>query len=89
MKYQTKYYIMGTVCLVVAMLFATILPPLIKHFNFIYVEDYMFVAMKFFMLVACGAYYLFAPKYFKEQLLNILIALLAYILYVRLYNLIF
>lgn len=82
MKYQKKYYIRGTILLVLAMLFATVIPAYFKIHPAKYVEDYMFIVMKFILLTACGVYYLFSPKYYKEQILDIITAMVIYLMYI-------
>lgn len=89
MKFQTKYYILGNIFLVLAMFLATLAPIAAKTLGINYIETYSYVALKLLFLIIAATYYLFSPRYYKFQVMNIFSAILFYFIFVKFFNLIF
>ena len=89
MKKQTKYFIIGLLFLISAMFSITLFPIFIKLFTKFSIQKYIFIQIEFFLLVASSIFYLFSPKYYKYQLLTILLAIISYKCFAMNYNLIY
>jgi len=84
-KKQTKYFLIGGILLLCALFSITFLPLIIKFFTKLSIQKYIYVQIEFFLFVASSIFYLFSPKYYKQQILTILIAILYYYLFVLIY----
>ena len=83
LNHQTKYFINGIVLIVMALLTVTVLPPIIKAKTGFIIQNYIYDQIEFFALMAGAIYFLFSPKYYKEQILITLLGMLYYILFVK------
>jgi len=84
---QTKLFINGFFLIVIALLIVTILPPIVRAKTGMFsVANYIYYQVEFFVLAAASVFYLFSPKYYKEQVLSILLGILYYILFVKFYS---
>lgn len=79
---QTKYFINGVILLFLGLFCITFVP--LK--TIVSVEKYLYLQIEFFLLCASAIYYLFSPKYYKQQILSILIGILYYLLFVKLFS---
>ena len=85
-KVQKKYFIKGTIMLIGAIFSITVLPVL-AHKYFKYMQDTkIFSEIEFFMLIMCGIFYVFCPRYYKHQWLAIFLGYGLYFLYINFYN---
>ena len=75
---QTKYFINGVVLIILALFCVTFLPPLIKSKTSLIVQNYLYFEVEFFLLALSAIFFLFSPKYYKEQVLVILLGVLYY-----------
>ena len=88
MKKQTKFFINGVFLLALALLCVTIFPAILKHSTrFAHIENYIYYEIEFFLLTAGALYFAVSPRHYKNQILVILIGVLYYVLFVRLYPL--
>jgi len=86
-KSQKKYFIIGTLFLICAILSVTIAPLVVKTFLFnVNIENYIYVEIEFLLLTLCGVYYLFSPKYYNFQFITIGITFLFYYIYAIFYS---
>ncbi len=89
MKRQTKYFLIGTIFLIGAMLCITFLPAVIRFKTTLQVKEYIFVQIEFLLMLLCSIFYLFSPKFYSQQIKIIIIALLYYLCFTKFYPLIF
>ena len=47
----------------------------------IIIGNWIYYQIEFFLLVACGVFYVFSPKYYKHQIASILFGVLLYLLF--------
>lgn len=80
---QKKYFINGVILIFIALLSVTYLPVVVK----INIENYVYYQIEFFALCAASIFFLFSPKYYKEQVLTIFFAIFLYLLYSKLFYL--
>lgn len=80
MKNQTKYFIIGAMLEIIAILIVTVLPFILKLKFEICTEDYKFACVysEFIILCIAGVFYLFSPKYYINQIQVTLVLALAY-----------
>lgn len=83
MRKQTQYFINGIILLILGLLVITITPLIIENYRPISLEKYMYSEIEFFMLMACGVYYLFSPKYYKYQIISIALGMTYYFVFVH------
>ena len=84
LKQQTQYFINGAILIVIALLCVTILPVIVKaKFN---IPNYAFYQIEFFILCVASIFFLFSPKYYKEQIITVLIGAIYYILFCKVFN---
>ncbi len=83
MNRQTKYFINGAILIILALFCVTFLPFLIKIKTSFIIQNYIYFQIEFFMLALSGIFFLFSPKYYKEQILVVLLGVLYYILFVN------
>lgn len=87
LNHQTQYFINGVILIVIGLLCVTIFPQIVREkISFFAVANYTYYQAEFFTLCAAAIFFLFSPKYYKEQILTILLGLIYYILFVKLYN---
>lgn len=84
-NHQTKYFINGVILIVLALFCVTFLPFILKSKMSVVVSNYIYYQVEFFALCAASIFFLFSPKYYKEQILVILFGILYYSLFVKLY----
>ncbi len=89
MKRQTKYYLIGSAFLIMAMFCITFLPPLIKFKTTFHIKEYIYVQLEFFLLLISSIFYLFSPKYYIQQIEIIILAILYYLYFIKFYPLFF
>ena len=90
MKKQIRNFFLGLFFLVCAMFSVTLLPPIIKGLKgSIFLYEYVFVEVEFFLLLICGFFWFFSPKLYKSQILSIICAIVFYILFIKIYPFIF
>ena len=85
-NHQTKYFINGVILIAIALFCVTFLPPLLKAKGSFIIQNYVFYQVEFFALIAAAIFFLFSPKYYKEQIALIILGALYYILFVKLYS---
>ena len=86
MKKQKQYFINGLILIAIAMITITIVTYCADKFG-LTIEKASYSEFEFFCLCAGFLFYLFSPKYFKNQVLSILIAYLYYFGFVKIYPL--
>lgn len=87
---QLKYYLKGTVVLFCAMFCITLLPTFLKFVNFeLIIGEFTFVLLEFFLCTLGAILYLFSPKYYKWQVITVLLCVLYYFLFKKAYLIIF
>lgn len=79
LNHQTQYFINGIILIIIALLSVTILPKS----NLLSIPKYAYYQIEFFVLCAASIYFLFSPKYYKGQILTILLGIIYYILFVK------
>lgn len=84
MRKQKQYYINGLILLIIAMISITMLPHLADKLK-LTVEKSSFSEFEFFALCASALFYLFSPRYYKNQVLSIIFAFLYYFLFLKMY----
>lgn len=84
-KHQTKYFINGVILVVFALYCITFLPFFIRSKIGLTVPSYVYYQVEFFLLSAAAIFFLFSPKYYKNQILVILLGVLYYILFAKYY----
>ena len=84
-NHQTKYFINGVILIGLALFCVTYLPFILKSKMSVVVSNYIYYQVEFFALCAASIFFLFSPKYYKEQILVILFGILYYSLFVKLY----
>lgn len=84
-NHQTKYFINGVILIGLALFCVTFLPFILKSKMSVVVSNYIYYQVEFFALCAASIFFLFSPKYYKEQILVILFGILYYSLFVKLY----
>ena len=76
---QTKYFINGVILLSLACFSVTLLPLIIKTTPIsAIIKNYIYYEIEFFLLSASAIFYLFSPKYYKYQILSILVFMFIY-----------
>lgn len=81
---QAKYFINGLILLILALFSITFLPVILKNnFNIIF-ENYVYIQIEFFLLVAASMFYLFSPKYYGAQVLSVVFGIAYYFLFSKL-----
>ena len=85
-KHQMKYFINGIILLVLGFFSVTFLPIIIKYKSSFILPNYIYYEIEFFFLSAGAAFFLFAPKYYKEQTLIIILLICSYVLFARFLN---
>ena len=78
MKKQTKYFTIGFLLLICALLSVTFLPIVIKLFTKLNIQKYIYIQIEFFLLIASSIFYLFSPKYYKWQILTAIVAAIGF-----------
>ena len=84
---QIKYFINGLILLALALYSITFLPIVLKERFGLVFENYIYVELEFFLLVAASIFYLFSPKYYQYQIYSILFGIIYYSFFVKLYSL--
>lgn len=79
---QTQHFINGVILLFLGLLSVTFF-PMIAKFGW---ERYVYLQIEFFLLVCSSVFFLFSPKYFKHQVMSILLGILYYLLFVKFFN---
>ena len=85
LKHQEKYFINGIVLVILAVLGVTFLPILIKEKTIFEVPNYIYFHIEFFALCASAIFFLFSPKYYKEQILIIFLGIIYYCFFARMF----
>ena len=85
MKKQKQYYINGLILIITGVFAVTVLPYLTDKIGF-YFDKSVFSEFEFFVLVAAGLFYLFSPKYYKSQMLSIILAIIFYLIFSNIYH---
>jgi hypothetical protein len=86
MKIQTKYFFIGVFFFIVALFGVTFLPLIFKNvFRIVFLENFIYFQISFISFAICSALFTFSPRYFKEQILTILLGFLFYILFIDYY----
>ena len=88
MKKQTQYFINGLILLILAMADITILPLILAAIDNS-LDTFVYTEIEFFLLATCFVYYLFSPKYYKEQIVSIIFAVFYYFFFLEIYRIIF
>ena len=84
MKLQTKYFINGLICLILGLLCITYLPYIVRDlFIKIQIQNYIFVQLELFLLIACSIFYLFSPKYYTKQILSFVLGYVYYLFFIK------
>ena len=84
MKKQKQYFINGLILIIIAMMTITIIPYFADKFKIV-IEKTSYSEFEFFCLTAAGLFYLFSPKYYKNQVFSILIAYLFYCGFIKIF----
>ena len=84
MNKQKQYFINGLILLVIAILTITIIPYVADRWKMAF-EKSSFSELEFFLLTACTLFYLFSPKYYKNQVISIVFAYLFYFIFVKIF----
>ncbi|MBR6297646.1 MAG: hypothetical protein IKR34_00205 [Candidatus Gastranaerophilales bacterium] len=88
-KIQKSYFIKGTIMLLGAIIAVTVFPDIVhKYFKSMH-DNRFFSELEFFMLIMCGIFYVFCPRYYKYQWLVILMGYGLYFLYKHFYNVLY
>jgi hypothetical protein len=80
---QIKYFINGLILLFLALCSITHLPIILKEKCGLIFENYIYVELEFFLLVACAIFYLFSPKYYQYQIYSIIFGIIYYSFFVK------
>lgn len=80
-KIQKKYFTKGTVMLFGAVFAITILPYIFYKCMKFGFDSYIFSLIEFVMLIMCGIFYIFCPRYYKYQWVCIVAAFILYYIY--------
>ena len=83
---QAKYFINGLILLALALFVITFMPIVLKEKYNIIFENYVYVELEFFLLVASSIFYLFSPKYYKYQIYSVLFGIIYYSFFVKFYT---
>ncbi len=89
MKRQTKYFLIGSIFLLTAMICITFLPAIIRFKTSFHIKEYIYVQIEFFLLLIASIFYLFSPKFYIQQIKVIILAIFYYVCFVKFYPLIF
>ncbi len=89
MKKQTAFFIIGIIFLFLAIFCITLLPYILKKYTLIKVQEYMFSEMEFLLLLLSAFCYTFSLKYYKAQILSILIALFCFLMFCKINQILF
>lgn len=84
MNKQKQYYINGIILIILALISVTLAPHIADKLK-LTIDKSSYAEFEFFLLTAAALFYLFSPKYFKGQILSILLAFLYYWMFLRLY----
>jgi len=84
MRKQKQYFINGVILIIIAMMVVTIIPYCADKFK-INIEKTSYSEFEFFCLCASSLFYLFSPKYYKNQIFSIFLAYLYYCGFTLLY----
>lgn len=84
-KHQTKYFINGIILVALALFCVTFLPFILKSRVSMIIPGYVYFQVEFFALCAAAIFFLFSPRYYKEQVLVILLGVLYYSFFVKFY----
>ncbi len=84
MNKQKQYFINGLILLVIAILTVTIVPYLADKWKMAF-EKSSFSEFEFFLLTASTLFYLFSPKYYKNQVISIIFAFIFYFTFVKIF----
>lgn len=88
MKNQIKYFYIGLFFLVLAMLDITIAPLVLKRIlDGVYIPNNFYMNSQIVFLALSSFFYFLTPRYYKKIMLTIVLALLYYILFTRIYSL--
>lgn len=79
---QAKHFINGAILLFLGVLSVTFFPMFTK----LGWERYVYLQIEFFLLTCASIFYLFSPKYYKQQIISVLFAVLFYLLFVKFYS---
>lgn len=82
---QAKYFINGIVLIIVGLFCVTFAPSIVKSSTGHIIQNYIYYQIEFFTFCAASIFYLFSPKFFKGQILTILLGILYYILFMKFY----
>ncbi len=85
MNKQKQYFINGLILLVIGLLIITVIPYAIDKFK-LAIEKSSFSELEFVVLTGCCLFYLFSPKYYKNQVLSIILGFLYYFMFFKFYN---
>ena len=87
LNHQTQYFINGLILLFLGVLSITILPVIITKLKITIPYGNLFYRnLELFLLCACSVFYLFSPKFYKQQVISILFAMMFFNLFVKFYN---
>jgi len=82
MNKQKQFFINGLILIMIATFATTVIPFLIDKLKIVS-EKGFFTEFAFFTLAASAIFYIFSPKYYKEQVLSVIFAIIFYLLFIK------
>ena len=76
---QTQHFINGVILLFLGVLSVTFFPMFVK----LGWEKYVYLQIEFFFLACASVFFLFSPKYYKQQIMSVIFAILFYFMFVK------
>ncbi len=84
MNKQKQYFINGLILFIIALTMITIIPYCIDKLKMAFEKD-TFSELEFFAMTASALFFLFSPKYYKNQVIIIIFGFLYYFLFSKFY----